>query len=508
LREGAKVFVCKRGKDEGKKFAKFKDAKGHIAQARLTKSGDKILIETQHYHIEFEDNNGIRRRLKAYTNERASERLADKIESLLDCQRNSRQPDDELSKWLERIPATIRDELIEFSLLDAQRTAAGKTLDELISKFDKSLQAKERTPKYIKETVMQLRRVFDGCKFRYWSNITPTQVETYLKDLRERGIGHRRSNAYLKSTKQFCKWVVESGYAGESPVKYLKALNEAVDRRRERRAATPDELRRLLEATIESPKRYGMSGCERSLLYRLAAETGLRADEIRTLTVGAFDFDDLTVTVKAGYSKHREKDVLPLKKTSGLLAKLREFFAGKMPGVKAFGGTYKQLTDSTADMLKADLADAKIPYIDDNGEVLDFHALRHTFITNLRNAPSRVAQSLARHKSSAMTDRYTHIRVHDERAALDGLPDLSLPSKEKQQAVKTGTDDSTNILLKSCFQCAPMRSNTENSGTKNVLSVQKTPLCINNEGAEQSSNPKVAGSSPAGRVQKPRFRYR
>ena len=38
-----------------------------------------------------------------------------------------------------------------------------------------------------------------------------------------------------------------------------------------------------------------------------------------------------------------------------------------------------------------------------------------------------------------MTDRYTHIRVHDERAVLDTLPDLSLPSTGKQQKVATGT---------------------------------------------------------------------
>jgi Phage integrase family len=91
-------------------------------------------------------------------------------------------------------------------------------------------------------------------------------------------------------------------------------------------------------------------------------------------------------------------------------------------------------------MLKADLAAVGIAYEDEQGRVLDFHALRHTFITNLRHAPSRVAQKLARHKSSAMTDRYTHIRLHDERAALDLLPDLTVPA-ESEAAKKTGTDD-------------------------------------------------------------------
>ncbi len=95
---------------------------------------------------------------------------------------------------------------------------------------------------------------------------------------------------------------------------------------------------------------------------------------------------------------------------------------------------------TTNDTIKADLLDAGIDYIDDNGKVLDLHALRHTFITNLGAESSRIAQSLARHRSSAMTDRYTHIRLHDERAAVKRLPDLSLPGN-KQRNVATGTDD-------------------------------------------------------------------
>jgi hypothetical protein len=47
---------------------------------------------------------------------------------------------------------------------------------------------------------------------------------------------------------------------------------------------------------------------------------------------------------------------------------------------------------------------------------------------------------LARHKTSAMTDRYTHVRLNDERAALQMLPDLTArPSDEQVRA--TGTDD-------------------------------------------------------------------
>ena len=76
-------------------------------------------------------------------------------------------------------------------------------------------------------------------------------------------------------------------------------------------------------------------------------------------------------------------------------------------------------------MLRVDLEKAGIPYQDDAGRVADFHSLRHTFITYLTKggASPKVAQSLARHSSITLTmDRYSHINLFDERAALDVLP--------------------------------------------------------------------------------------
>lgn len=108
----------------------------------------------------------------------------------------------------------------------------------------------------------------------------------------------------------------------------------------------------LLATTTAGPKRFGMTGCERALLYRLAAESGLRANELRSLKVSSFDFRNLTLTVRVSDTKNRKLAVLPLKRETA--AELREFFQGKMPTTKAFGGTYKRLTLKTADMLKAD----------------------------------------------------------------------------------------------------------------------------------------------------------
>lgn len=431
LPEGAKTFVCKRGKDEGKQFARFKDAKGHTIQARLTKTGGKILVETTHWHIEFEDNNGIRRRLKAYTNEAATKKLADRIQDLLHFKANNQQPTIELQKWIEQVPVKIRSELAGFRLLNPN--SVGKKLAEHIEDFRECLEKKERDSKHIKGTVAILNRLFDLCSFENCTDIAANRIKEVLDELRDggKGFSKRTYNCYLKAAKQFCKYLMRQG-CSISSIEYLEGLeNEQTDRRHIRRAATIDELRLLLDTTANNGKRYGMSGYDRKLLYWFAVSSGLRANEIRTLKIASFNFNDNTVRVFAGYSKHRREDVQPL--PVELASELKEYFRNKLPTAKAFGGDYSMLTDKTADMIKADLKDAGIPYEDDNG-IFDFHSLRHSFITNLRNVSGRVAQSLARHRSSAMTDRYTHIMLHDERSALNSLPDLQ-PKK------RTGTDE-------------------------------------------------------------------
>jgi len=247
--------------------------------------------------------------------------------------------------------------------------------------------------------------------------------------------------------------MVDDRRMNENPVAHLKGQNANADVRRLRRSLEPDEIRRLLETTAVGPERFGMSGYERSLLYRFAAETGLRANEVRKLTAGDFDFDLMTVTVKAGYSKRRREDTQPLRQDTAAL--LKGFLKDKMPGTKAFGGTYRWLTKRTSDMIKADLAETEIkdntgntiekaiPYVDEAGRYADFHSLMHTTGSLLATSGvhPKVAQSIMRHSDINLTmSRYSHVLRGQESEAIEGLPDLSLPSKQSQQA--TGTDGS------------------------------------------------------------------
>jgi len=420
----------------------------------------KKLRTATKFTIELKDHLGIVRRFSGLTDRRQTEQMGRRIESLVECRSARGGLDLETSRWLENAPPALKVRLADVGIIDGTRVSAAKPLVELLGDFTRHLEAKERTAKYVGECKAMLRRVFGECRFTVWSDITPGKMEVYLKGLRNEGLSVRRSNGYLTALKSFARWMIDTGQASESPLRGLRKLNEKTDVRRERRAATPDELRRLIATTATSGESFGMDGQERSLLYRFCAETGLRANEARSLTAGDFDLDGLTVTVPAGYSKHRETDTVPLREE--LVEALRGHLSGKLPTGKAFGGSYSRLTDKTAEMLRHDLEAAGVAYIDEHGRVLDFHGLRHSFVTNLSHAPSRVAQSLARHKTSAMTDRYTHVRLNDERAALAMLPDLTTrPSDEQARA--TGTD---NTLVTEQPSYPTHRIHTSESGAR------------------------------------------
>ena len=154
--------------------------------------------------------------------------------------------------------------------------------------------------------------------------------------------------------------------------------------------------------------------------------------------------------------------------------------AGKLPAAQVF-----RVPEKTADMLKADLEAVKIPYVDDAGRYADFHALRHSTGSLLAasGAHPKVVQSMMRHSDINLTmNRDTHIFRGQESEAVAGLPDLSLPSKEKQRAIATGTDNmaiqsDAESILSTCLAI---------SGTINQNQPEKTGLSgkkMNNENA-------------------------
>jgi integrase len=501
LPDEAKVFNRKDGK-----YAKFRNGRGRLVEAKLTKSGDRILVETGKWHIEFEDNRAIKRRMKGFTDHSATQRLADRVQEVVNCKANNTPLGGDLQRFIEQAPGAIREQLQEFRLINLAESAIGRPLEVLLAEFEYSLRAQELSDKYVYETITMARTMFGDCGFTYWADISAAKVEAYLKDLREgvRGLSYRRSNAYLKAGKHFCNWLIKRSYVHSSPLQTLKELAPKLDPRRQRRAITVSEVKRLLYATVNSEESHGMAGYERYLLYRFAIETGLRANEIRKLRKADFDFEHCTVTVEAMNAKGKRKDVQPL--SSGLAGEIQDFLGNKLSDAKVFGGCYTSLTDKTAPMLRGDLKAAGIPYKDETGKVFDFHALRGQCASLLAasGVHPKTAQVIMRHRDINMTmSTYTHVLRGQESAAVESLPDLSLPGCQSEEMRKTGTDDwdaTSESLFRSCFSGGSIRTDMDGNDTMTPCGASETAVVGEENSLGRTSNPKVAGSSPAGRV--------
>jgi hypothetical protein len=145
--------------------------------------------------------------------------------------------------------------------------------------------------------------------------------------------------------------------------------------------------------------------------------------------------------------------VLPLRKD--FAERIRKWLADK-PDAQADEPLIRISDKRTAEMIRKDLAaarakwlseaqgDAKrkrrsessfLAYCDDRGHVVDFHALRKTFITNLTRsgAAPKTTQMLSRHSDINLTmNTYTTLGVMDQVAAVEACR-LSQP---KDQATK------------------------------------------------------------------------
>lgn len=256
----------------------------------------------------------------------------------------------------------------------------------------------------------------------------------------EKGRSARTANKYLRSLKQFTKWLSRPSKSllARDPLVEIEMFNIKRDRRHERTAFSDEQLRTLLGKTRGSNYTYrGLCGADRAELYHAAAATGIREGTLGLLEVGQFNLDPKApmgwVSVRAEQIKDAEDLVVPIQAESA--AQLRRYFVGRMPTAKAF-----RVPEHKWDyirMLRKDLIGAGIQYCRPivlagagrvrRMEVLDFHALRHTYGSWLAKSgvPLTTAQKWMGHSDPSLTANiYSHVIPPDALAAMLRLPPL------------------------------------------------------------------------------------
>lgn len=211
----------------------------------------------------------------------------------------------------------------------------------------------------------------------------------------------------------------------QSPLTGVEFLNEKVDRRRRRRIIPDADFCRLLAFVEKAAVNFGMTGEERMLMYWLAAETGLRWSEIKSLRRFSFTFpEDMvnpTVRIQAKDAKNREDDELPL--LPEFAAHIQSYLEGKPLESLVFTMPAER---RGARMLGADIESIGIAYVE-QGRYFDFHSLRGMCATRLAKAgvPLTLVQRVMRHSDPKLTaNLYNHYDMDTKMEALTKLPTL------------------------------------------------------------------------------------
>ncbi|MFO0915260.1 MAG: tyrosine-type recombinase/integrase [Pirellulales bacterium] len=326
-----------------------------------------------------------------------------------------------------------------------------RPLADHVKEFQAYLVNKGVTTKQVGESLSQIGKMIKACKWQYIGDINASSALSFLGDLRRDGRSVQTYNHYLKSMKQFTRWLVRDRRTPSDPLFHVSKLNTATDRRHDRRALSPEEFSRLMDSARTGPKVEGIPGPDRAMIYLVAAWTGFRKGEIGSLTQRSFDLDSdpPTATVAACYSKRRRQDTQVLH--PDLVAQLKSWLATKKrldPDRPLFpisgrvtGGTDRK----THKMMRLDLERAReswlaeattehemkqrmksdfLAYADHQGRYADFHSCRHLFITSLERAgiSPKMAQTLARHSDIRLTlQTYTHVELSEQVAAIQSL---------------------------------------------------------------------------------------
>ena len=308
---------------------------------------------------------------------------------------------------------------------DRRLIAAGdKQIRQHIDEYIDFCQNKKQIPESIQgvnQKRINLMNWIEYEKINFLSEITEVGLTNFLNFRQQQRsgrsghtqIGARSWNFVRSQVFAFINWCVKQHRLNANPFRNVVIKNTDLDKRRERRAFTGDEIKSLICVA----KTLG-----RDAWYLCALDAGLRKGDIKALIWSNVQFlADGEVNIRVVDQKSKSRlDIIPVGSRLGNV--LRKRFKDMSPAMndKVFP---KVVTDRTRDL---DFKRAGIEKVDSFGRVVDLHAARKTLATSLVgcNASSGMTQSLLRHADLATTmtyynDKNSLIAITSKRKALE-----------------------------------------------------------------------------------------
>jgi integrase len=321
---------------KGVRLARFR-VRGKVRTAPVTLGEDgseRILTETATYYAKYRDGSGVVQTVATgCRDEQAARQVLAELVRKAELVRSGMLTNDEA--------AVAEQQAYPFA--------------EHIDAYADALQAKGVTPLHRKDTKRYLKRLAVECGISTLADLRRDALERWLAQRTGSGMSARLRNAHRTALVAFCNWCISARRLLLNPFDAIPKANEKADPKRQRRAMTEQELVDLLSTARERPMmealtvrkgprkgersanvkeavrgRLELLGRERALIYKTLVLTGLRKNELATLSVGQLRLDEAVAFAQldAADEKNREGNDIALR--DDLAADLRAWLADKL----------------------------------------------------------------------------------------------------------------------------------------------------------------------------------
>lgn len=430
------------------------------------RKGNVVYVEARTYTIDYIDAGGRRRTTAGYTDKTATEQKAADIARSVARQRAG--------------------------IIDVAYEHTDKAIDTHIKDWLADLKRSGRVRSYTRNVESRIKKLAGALG---WQKLTSIRMDTltgWLTGQQRAGLSQRTVNHYVEAATAFCTWCLRQRRLENNPLVGI-AKAEVVEPTCQRRAATLDELRRLIAVNDR-----------RGLVYLTVVLTGLRRNELRQLQWGDVRLDDPSpyLALRAATTKAKRADTIPI--PPQLADALRKHRPKKWEPI---GSVFDRIPRS--ERFQSDLVKAEVKALQD-GRKLDLHALRTTYGTMLAasGVNIRTAMELMRHTDIRLTTKtYTDVRLLDTAGAANRLPHIDMtPGAERMKATGTHGKDAEKTYAQTYAESRPKRGKTvrmdgddvSDSGTtksrKNRSkqafgSVSESDTVVSQKWARRESNP-------------------
>jgi integrase len=302
------------------------------------------------------------------------------------------------------------------------RQAAQSPLLDHLKDFLADLRVRKRSESHIKHLESRIRRLLTDCRWEHLRDVTGDSFQSWRAN--QKGFSQKTLHEYQNSASSLFMWMERNDRLENNPLRRVGKVERKGYEKVKRRSFTNEEMGRLL----------AVAGLD-SLGYLAAVNTGLRRKELCSVQWGDVHLDATPpfILVRSCTTKNRKAGKIYLK--SQLARMLKEIkpasgtadelvFAGRIASMKKMHGHLKA---------------AGIPLCNEQGEKVDFHALRKTYNTNLElaGASLQVRQELLRHSDPRLTaGTYMDTTRLETASLIEKLPDFS---GEKLDGTQLGT---------------------------------------------------------------------